>query len=302
MSKRAAVWTIALAAASMLFMLARASRAQSDASKPSADSQKQDWWLHHDKWDTPLPEDKSVYAGRKSEPAPRRDISGTWDGFTEGGTQAKGAKSFPDDSRKLPEVPYTPAGKAARAANKAGEGQEQVPIGLVNDPEHSCNPVGFPRSDLFNLKTMAIVQTPNYVLWLNQFYTVFRTIWTDGRELPMDPVPRYYGYSVGHWEDDYTFVVETVGLNDKTWIDNVGRPHSDKLRVEERFHRPSREILELTVTINDPKFYTKPWVAADKLIFHLLPADFDMGEILCAPEEMGEYMKQVAQPVTGGGK
>ena len=80
--------------------------------------------------------------------------------------------------------------------------------------------------------------------------------------------------------DDYTFVVETVGLNDKTWLDNAGRPHSDQLRVEERFHRPSREILELTVTIDDPKFYTKPWVAADKLIFHLLPADFDMGEIL----------------------
>ena len=187
-------------------------------------------------------------------------------------------------------------------ANKAGEGEEQVAIGLVNDPVHSCDPVGFPRSDLFSLKTMAIVQTQNYVLWLNQFYNVFRTIWTDGRELPKDPVPRYYGYSVGHWEDDYTFVVETVGLNEKTWLDNAGRPHSDQLRVEERFHRPSREILELTVTIDDPKFYTKPWVAADKLIFHLLPADFDMGEMLCSPQEMEEYKKEVANPVTDGGK
>ena len=268
----------------------------------SADAQKQDWWLHHDKWDTPLPEDKSVYAGRKSEPAPRRDISGTWDGITEGGTQPKGAKEFPDDARHMPDVPYNALGKAARMANKAGEGEGQAPIGLVNDPEHSCNPVGFPRSDLFNLKTMEIVQTPNRVLWLNQFFTVFRTIWTDGRELPKDFAPRYYGYSVGHWEDDYTFVVETVGLNDKTWLDNVGRPHSDQLRVEERFHRPSREILELTVTIIDPKYYTKPWVAADKLTFHLLPADFDMGEILCAPQEMEEYMKEVADPVTKGNK
>jgi hypothetical protein len=187
-------------------------------------------------------------------------------------------------------------------ANKAGDGEEQVPVGLVNDPVDSCNPVGFPRSDLFSLKTMAIVQTPNYVLWLNQFYNVFRTIWTDGRELPKDAVPRFYGYSVGHWEDDYTFVVDTVGLNERTWLDNVGRPHSDQLRVQERFHRPSRQILELTVTITDPKFYTKPWVAADKLIFHLLPADFDMGEMICSPQEMEEYKKQVANPISGGGK
>jgi hypothetical protein len=302
MPKQAVVWTIPLVVALIILMFPRAPQAQSDPPKQSTAAQKQDWWLHHEKWDTPLPDDKSVYAGRKSEPAPRRDLSGTWDGFSEGGTQAKGVKEFPDDFRHLPDVPYTALGKSARMANKAGEGEEQVPIGLVNDPVHSCEPVGFPRSDLFNLKTMAIVQTANHVLWLNQFYTVFRTIWTDGRELPKDPVPRYYGYSVGQWEDDYTFVVNTVGLNEKTWLDNAGRPHSDQLRVEERFHRPSREILELTVTIRDPKFYTKPWVAADKLIFHLLPADFDMGEIICSPQEMEEYKKQVANPVADIGK
>ena len=302
MPRQTVVRTIPLAVALVILLFPRTPRAQSDPPKQLTGAQKQDWWSHHEKWDTPLPDDKSVYAGRKSEPAPRRDLSGTWDGYSEGGTQPKGAKAFPDDARHLPDVPYTPSGKAARRANKAGEGEEQVPIGLVNDPVHSCNPVGFPRSDLFSLKTMAIVQTPNYVLWLNQFYNVFRTIWTDGRELPKDPVPRYYGYSVGHWEDDYTFVVDTVGLNEKTWLDNVGRPHSDQLRVQERFHRPSREILELTVTINDPKFYTKPWVAADKFIFHLLPADFDMGEMICSPEEMEEYKKQIADPVTGGGK
>jgi len=302
MPKQAVVWSIPLIVASIILMFPRAPRAQSNPPKQSTDAQKTDWWLHHEKWDTPLPDDKSVYAGRKSEPAPRRDLSGTWDGFSEGGTQAKGVKEFPDDSRHLADVPYTALGKSARMANKAGEGEEQVPVGLVNDPVHSCEPVGFPRSDLFNLKTMAIVQTPNHILWLNQFYTVFRTIWTDGRELPKDPVPRYYGYSVGRWEDDYTFVVNTVGLNEKTWLDNAGRPHSDQLRVEERFHRPSREILELTVTIFDPKFYSKPWAAADKLLFHLLPADFDMGEILCSPQEMDEYKKQVANPVAETGK
>jgi hypothetical protein len=302
MPKQAVAGIIPLAAALMVLAFPHVSQAQYDPPKKLTDPQKQEWWLHHDKWDTPLPSDKSVYAGRKSEPAPGRDLSGTWDGFSEGGTQPKGAKEFPDDARRLPDVPYTPLGKAARMANKAAEGEEQVPVALVNDPVDSCDPVGFPRSDLFDLKTMAIIQTPNYVLWLNQFYNVFRTIWTDGRELPKDPIPRYYGYSVGHWEDDYTFVVDTVGLNEKTWLDNAGRPHSDQLRVQERFHRPSREILELTVTINDPKFYTKPWVAADRLTFHLLPPDFDMGEMLCSPQEMEEYKRQVADPVAGGGK
>jgi len=297
MSKRVVPRTIPLIAALMILMFPGDPRAQTAAPANSTAAQKQDWWLHHDKWDTPLP-DKSVYAGRKSEPAPRRDLSGTWDGLAEGGTQPKGAKEFPDDMRHLPDVPYTPVGKAARMANKAGEGEDQVPLELVNDPVHSCNPVGFPRSDLFNLKTMPIVQTQNKMLWLNQFYTVFRTIWTDGRELPKETVPRFYGYSVGHWQDDYTFVVETVGLNESTWLDNAGRPHSDEMRVEELFHRPSREILELTVTIDDPKFYTKPWVAANKLTFHLLPADFDMGEIICAPQEMEEYKKQVVSPVS----
>jgi len=297
MSKRAAAWTLPLAAALTILVFPRISRAQYGPTTPLTDAQKKDWWLHHDKWDTPLP-DKSVYVGMKSEPAPKRDLSGTWDGFTDGGTQPKGAKAFPDDG-KHPDVPYTPAGKAARMANKPGEGEEQLPVAEVNDPVHSCNPLGFPRMDIFSLKAMAIVQTANKVIWLNQFYDVYRTIWTDGRELPKDPAPRYYGYSVGHWEDDYTLVVETVGMTDRTWLDNAGRPHTGDLRVEERFHRPSREILELTVTITDPKYYTKPWVAADKLTFHLLPADFDMGEMLCAPQEMEEYMKSVAEPVDG---
>jgi len=79
-------------------------------------------------------------------------------------------------------------------------------------------------------------------------------------------------------------------------------PHSDALHVIERFHRASRDILELTVTIGDPKMYTKPWVAADKLTLHLLPPDVDMGEMLCSPSEMSKYKKVVANPISGSGK
>jgi len=283
-----------------LFMLTCRFNAYAQAAAPGrgGDATQQDSSTSLDKWDSALPADKAVYAGKKSRPAPRRDLSGTWDGITEGGTQPKGSKNFPDDADPKHNVqpPYTSLGKDARMNNKPNEGEKQFPIWLSNDPVASCEPPGFPRTDLFNLKAMMLIQTPNYVAWLNQFTNVYRIIWTDGRELPKDPVTRFYGYSVGHWEDDYNFVVNTVGMDDKTWLDNVGRPHTSDMRVTERFHRVNHDILELTVTIDDPKFYSTSWAAADKLIFHLLPPDFDMGESFCSPSEMEKYKKAVRQP------
>ena len=93
----------------------------------------------------------------------------------------------------------------------------------------------------------------------------WRVIWTDGRALPTNPDPRWYGYSVGRWIDDYTFVVQTVGTDDRTWVDNAGNPHSNTLRTEERYHRVDQQAMELTVTLDDPIVYTKPWTAVDKL-------------------------------------
>jgi len=299
MSKKAAMWTVPLIAVLVMLAFPRSQRAQNN-SGPLTDAQKKDWWAHHDLWNTPTP-DKSVYTVVKDGPAPRHDLSGVWDGIPDGGTQPKGAREFPDDGKHA-EVPYNAAGKAARAANKPAEGEEQVAVEFVNDPVDTCNPLGFPRADLFSLKTMTIQNAPHYVLWLNQYYNVYRTIWTDGRELPKDPAPRYYGYSVGHWADDYTFVVETVGMDERTWLDNVGRPHSDQLKVTETFHRASQNLLELTVTVDDPKFYTKPWVGMNKFVFHRLPDDYDMGEMICSPQEVEEYKKSVAAPVAGGAK
>jgi hypothetical protein len=110
---------------------------------------------------------------------------------------------------------------------------------------------------------LELAQTKNQVLFLNEFDNTWRIIWTDGRQLP-DPKeadPRWNGYSVGKWVDDYTFVVDTLGFNDKTWLDNVGRPHTGDMRVEETFHRVDYDTLELSVKIDDPKFYTQPWLA-----------------------------------------
>jgi len=94
---------------------------------------------------------------------------------------------------------------------------------------------------------------------------------------------------VGKWVDDYTLVVQTTGTKEKTWIDRAGRPHSADLRVEERFHRVDRDHLELSMKIDDPKMYTKPWVALDRFVFDLEPSNFDVREMIWSPSEYEDY-------------
>jgi hypothetical protein len=172
-----------------------------------------------------------------------------------------------------------------------------VPADRINDPLSTLvDPSGFPRLLLFELRPVQIVQTPNQVLMLYMFEKRFRVIWTDGRELPKDPDPRWYGYSVGHWEDDFTFVVNTVGTDQRTWLDNAGDPHSDDLKVEERYHRVSRDVLELTVKLDDPKAYTMPWVGRDKLPLRLMPPDTDLMEMIPSASEAIRLKKFYAPP------
>jgi hypothetical protein len=302
MPKRFAVSAIALIAG---LVFSPVLRAQSVPPKRAANEVRQQKWNN-----TPL--DKAKYAGKKSAPAPRHDISGIWDGTAEGGIEAKGALEHPalgaddrqdsvsgqpDERNILHPLPYTPLGLEALKANKPAVGIRAVPAALTNDPVDSCEPPGFPRTELFEFRVIELAQTKNQVLLLNQFYDNWRVIWTDGRELPKDSdPPRWNGYSVGKWVDDYTFVAQTVGLDERTWLDNAGRPHSSDLRVEERFHRVDYDTLELTVTLDDPKMYTQPWQALNKFVLHRLPDDFDTEEFICSPSEVAEYNKLVGNP------
>jgi hypothetical protein len=281
--------------------------AQTAPSKAAADSAKPDKW-------NSIPPVKTAYAGKKSAPAPRRDLSGVWDAAeADGGRQPSGALEHPalmkprgegieggqpDETGIMRPLHYTPAGLEALKANKpSGPGVRQVPASLANDPMDQCDPIGFPRMELYELRTIQLLQNANQVIYLNQYFGNFRVIWTDGRELPKDPDPRWNGYSVGKWVDDYTFVVETTGLNARSWLDHAGRPHSEDLRVEERFHRVDHDNMELSVTIYDPKIYSEPWVGLNKMPLHLQPADYDMPEFLCSPIDFAEYKKQVEDEV-----
>jgi hypothetical protein len=227
---------------------------------------------------------------RKPAPALKHDISGTWEGPGITGIGVLGATNMPEDGNPAHQPPYTPAGREALKLSKPSNGTRSVLPGDTNDPVFKYgDPQGIPREDLYELRTTQILQRPESIVILYQFNKVWRVVWTDGRELPKDQEPRWYGYSVGKWVDDYTLVVETIGTKEETWIDRAGRPHSEDLRVEERFHRVDRDHLQLTVTIDDPKMYTKPWVALDKYQFDLLPSNFDVREMIWSPSEFRRY-------------
>ena len=122
-----------------------------------------------------------------------------------------------------------------------------------------------------------IVQTPGLVIILYEYQTIYRQIFTDGRKLPEDPNPTWMGYSVGHWEGD-TLVVTTAGFNDKTTIDLAGHPHTESLRVTERFRRRDAGHIDLQVTLEDPKAYARAWTLPIEME---LIADGELIEYVC---------------------
>jgi hypothetical protein len=287
--------SLVISTTTLIALLACSFNIGAQAATPQT-AQKSEQQQSEDKWNQASP-DKKAFLSEKAGLAPVRDLSGIWDAMAEGGVQPKGPREFVDDAKHVGiDVPYSPAGKAARMLNKPSEGEQQVPAGDTNDPIDRCEPQGFPRMELYDFREAEIFQSKDQVVLLDELDANYRIIWTDGRQLPKDPEPRWFGYSVGKWVDDFTFVVNTVGMDSKTWIDHVGRPHSDSLEVEERFHRVDFNTIELTMTINDPKYYTKPWIALNKFVLHRLPRDFDWIEYICSPAEAEQYRKKIGKP------
>lgn len=148
-----------------------------------------------------------------------------------------------------------------------------------DNPESRCMPQGIPYASTLPYP-FEIVNVPGKTLMLYEMYSLRRQIFTDGRELPKEfASPSWMGYSVGKW-DSGDFVVDTAGFNDKVWnIDLVGHPHSPDLHVIERMHRVDYGHLDIQVTIDDAKTYTRPWVMP-VMRYTLLP-DADLLEFVC---------------------
>ncbi|MGE3842532.1 MAG: hypothetical protein AB7I50_13180 [Vicinamibacterales bacterium] len=241
------------------------------------------------------PEDARANTG-DGGPAPKRDLTGTWAGESSGA----GVKRLIPPDR---EPAFTALGQQMFAKNKA-EGSD-VTIGQSNDPHvRYCDPFGFPRNMNDQIRSMTITTLPNRTFVLLKFMNIWREIWTDGRSLPTNvggrgPTshdPTYNGYSVGQWEDDYTFVVTTTGMAPETWATESGLPHSMDAKVTERFHRSSKYDMSLTMTMDDPKLYAKP-LSLGTVYFRWIPSQtfFDFS---CVPSSVQQYLKEMADPAS----
>jgi len=202
-----------------------------------------------------------------SAPTPRSadgrpDLSGVW--VVKNGSFYLTSDLKPEDIRPWAAAVYKQSEDSFR---RDSDGIQCLPPG----PKAGIGVGGFP---------VKIVQTANLVVVLYEYEIIFRQIFTDGRALPEDPNPTWMGYSVGRWDGD-TLVVTTAGYNDRTTIDLAGHPHTEGLRMTERYHRRDFGHLDVQVTLDDPKAYTRPWTLP--MEFTLIP-DGDLIEYVCENE------------------
>jgi hypothetical protein len=231
-------------------------------------------WLHYPTAGVPKTRDGKP---NLAAPAPRTsdrkpDLSGMWwnlgnegacppDIKNENGECLEKGLGIGDVSAGLPRqavniadglaggLPYTPWGAALVKERAATAGTQ--------DPHSKCLPPNFPRSYALP-HIQKFIQTPGLVVILDEFNASYRQMFTDGRPLPEDPQPSWNGYSSGKWEGD-TLVVQTIGYRDDLWLDMRANPLTSAAKVTERFRRPDFGHLEIEVTVDDPKAYTKPW-------------------------------------------
>ena len=239
----------------------------------------------------PQNQNKPIQAGEETGgPAPVHDLSGTWLGPGE-----------PELNNRVPQM--TPEGAAKLKLN--------IPdpfSATSNDPWKTCDPFGMPRIVNNEIREIGFASMPDRLVILENYAKVWREVWMDGRPLPKNighkggPSTMYFGYSVGHWEGDHTLVVDTVGMDDKTWVDRRGYPHSIDAHVIERYTRIDHNHLTMEETVDDPTYYAAPFVIA-KANYRWIKGQDDTkvsipfsNEYMCIPSEAIEYMKLIGTP------
>ena len=229
----------------------------------------------------------------KGHPFNPHDLSGVWN--THPDTTGYGGIFL--ESQTTPDL--TPYGKELWDATQAVQTRPEIPP--MNggegskDPMLHCDPLGYPRSFTYNYG-FEIVTLPDRVIQFFEWGGYHRTIWTDGRKLPDDPPqPRWYGYNIGRWEGD-TFVIESNGFEDRSWLDQdrrnmqKGMPHSDQMRLVERWKRTAYDTLDVELTIIDPKVYTAPWTTRGK---NELRPGTELSEYWCVPTDSEQYNREL---------
>jgi len=224
--------------------------------------------------------------------APGADLTGVW----------RRSRRAPDNKRRYTvyetaftitndKPPMTPWAEAKFKAAKPNLGPRAVSLAETNDPIMKCFPPGVPRVYLIRAEPVEILQVPGRVVMIFEYDHFVREIYTDGRDHPKDLNPTWMGDAIGKWEGD-TLVVDTIGFNDKTWLDNDGHPHSEDLHVVERIRRATHDTLSIDTTIDDPKAYTKPW--GGHAILDLKP-DWNLGEMVCEDNDTFSDMQKKSE-------
>lgn len=236
-------------------------------------------WLTHPTRGLPRNPDgtPNLSAPVRRTPDGRPDLSGVWQPAPDAADPAGGVEGIVgprylvDITRDLEpqDVPFQPWAEALYEQRNANFRRD--------NPLIRCLPAGVPRLNAYT-HPYKIVQTPELIVILYESLTMFRQIFVDGREHPKDPQPTWMGYSIGRWEND-VLVVETMGFNDQTWLDGAGHPHSEEMRLTERFRRRDAGHMDIEIVIDDPKAYTKPlrYVQPQRLL-----PDTDLIEYVCA--------------------
>jgi hypothetical protein len=193
------------------------------------------------------------------------DLSGIW--------RAADGKYLANIAADQGEAPFQPWAEALYKERVANLGKDR--------PSGRCLPHAVPDNMMVRSGPFKIIQTPGVIVILFEEMNHFRQIFTDGRGLPEIKEQTWLGYSTGKWEGD-TLVVETIGFHDRSWLDNPGHPHSEAMRVTERFKRRDFGHLDIQITIDDPKTYTKPWSADAHFD---IAADSELLESICENEK-----------------
>ena len=228
----------------------------------------------------------------KTAAASTPDLSGMW----------RRTRRPPDNKRKYTifeialsltndEPPMTAWGLEKFKAAKPNVGPHAVTIAESNDPTVNCFPPGVPKIYLMRGAPLEILQEPGRVMMYFEYDHFVREIFTDGRQHTPDLNPTWMGEAIGKWDGD-TLVVDTIGFNDKTWLDYSGHPHSDALHVVERIRRVDHSTLINDITIEDAKAYTKPWVS--HMVFDLHP-DWKIEETICEDDVNFSNVQKISE-------
>ena len=224
-------------------------------------------------------------------PAPRTpdgkpDLSGLWEPGVFAGAQAEavggapGGALFGDVSRGV-------AGGLPLQAWAADVVRKRKADNSKDNPDALCLPMGIMQNNTHPYPRKIIQGNPHVIVVLYEIQGAVRQIFMDGRKLPNnDPQPFWSGYSVGRWEGD-TLVVESSGFRDDGWLDTVGNPLTGAGKLTERFRRPNFGTLEMEVTVDDPKTYTKPFTVKFK---HQLMLDTELIEHVCLDRSSQHYV------------